>query len=156
MASQSTTVVTVPAARVAAPGAPTARGAVPVARGAVPAARGAAPGAPTAQPAAAADGSSTVVPRATLRRRRLAVLVALLVLSTLLTVAIGRVGAQAELADPAAGHAVVAPGDTLWDVAVDTAPSGVDPREQLAAIQGLNGLDGSAVDPWTVVLLPAR
>ncbi|MFO7778896.1 MAG: hypothetical protein R6V28_11130 [Nitriliruptoraceae bacterium] len=106
--------------------------------------------------AAGATGSPAVGSRAMLRRRRLVALVALVALSILLTVAIGRVGAQAELLDPIAGHAVVAPGDTLWEVAVDTAPSGVDPREQLAAIRGLNGLEGSAVDPWTVVLLPAR
>jgi hypothetical protein len=109
-----------------------------------------------ARPTSLAVGSSAAVSRATLRRRRLIAVVALLVLSTLLTVAIGRVGAEAELADPVAGHVVVAPGDTLWDVAVESAPDGVDPREQLTAIQGLNGLDSSAVDPWTVLLLPAR
>jgi hypothetical protein len=107
-------------------------------------------------PVTHAVGSMAAVSRTTLRRRRLVAVVTLLALSILLTVAIGRVGAQAELADPVAGHAVVTPGDTLWDVAVDTAPDGVDPREQLAAIQGLNGLDSSAVDPWTVLLLPAR
>lgn len=105
--------------------------------------------------ATTATGSPAVVSRATLRRRLVA-LVALVALSILLTVVVGRVGAQAELVDPVAGHAVVTPGDTLWDVAVDTAPNGVDPREHLAAIRGLNGLDGSAVTPWTVVLLPAR
>lgn len=109
-----------------------------------------------AAPLATVAAPVTVLSRATLRRRRLAMLLSLLVLSSLLTVAIGRVGAQAELADPVAGHAVVEPGDTLWDVAVETAPNGVDPREQLAAIRGLNGLDSSAVTPWTVVLLPAR
>ncbi len=104
----------------------------------------------------AATRSAAVVPGSTLRRRRLVALVALVALSILLTVVIGRVGAQAELIEPVAGHAVVTPGDTLWDVAVDTAPNGVDPRQQLAAIRGLNGLDGSTVAPWTVVLLPAR
>lgn len=100
--------------------------------------------------------SPAVVPGSTLRRRRLIALVALVALSILLSVLIGRVGAQAELIEPVAGHAVVTPGDTLWDVAVDTAPNGVDPRQHLAAIRALNGLDGSAVAPWTVVLLPAR
>jgi len=101
-------------------------------------------------------GAPRTVCRDTLRRRRLVVVVALLAFTTLLTMSIGRVGASAELADPVAGHAVVAPGDTLWEVAVDTAPNGVDPREQLAAIQDLNGLDGSALAPWSVVLLPGR
>lgn len=135
-----------------------ATSAVPLATPAVPLATHAVP---LATPATVASATPVAAPpvtvsRATLRRRRLVALVALLVLSTLLTMAIGRVGAQAELAEPVAGHAVVAPGDTLWDVAVDTAPNGVDPREQLAAIRGLNGLDSSAVAPWTVVLLPAR
>jgi hypothetical protein len=105
---------------------------------------------------ASAGGSPASASRGTLRRRRPVAVVVLLALSILLTVSIGRVGAEAELADPSAGHAVVAPGDTLWDIAVDTAPNGVDPREQLASIQDLNGLNGSAVDPWTVLLLPAR
>lgn len=96
------------------------------------------------------------VSRAALRRRRLVAVVALLAVATLLTMSVGRVDARAGLADPVAGHAVVTPGDTLWDIAVATAPNGVDPREQLAAIQELNGFDGSAVDPWSVVLVPAR
>ncbi|TVP72542.1 MAG: hypothetical protein EA340_03335 [Nitriliruptor sp.] len=94
--------------------------------------------------------------RATVLRRRLVALAGLVLLLTLLTVAVGRVGAEAELADRVAGHTVLAPGDTLWDVAVSSAPEGVDPREQLSAIRVLNGFEGAAVDAWTVVLLPAR
>jgi hypothetical protein len=89
------------------------------------------------------------------RRRTVAVL-ALLALAFALTVAIGRVGAQAELADKVAGHVVVEPGQTLWDVAAATAPAGVDVRDQLAALEALNGLRAHEVDAWTVVLLPAR
>jgi hypothetical protein len=88
------------------------------------------------------------------RRRAVAVL-ALVLVAFLLTVAIGRVGAEAELADRVAGHVVVEPGQTLWEVAVATAPDGVDARLYLAEIQALNGL-GTDVDAWTVVLLPAR
>ncbi len=100
--------------------------------------------------------SPSPLARATIVRRR-AVAVAVLLLATfLLTVAIGRVGAEAELADPVAGHAVIEPGQTLWGVAVDTAPANVDPREQLRAIQDLNGLASADVEAWTVVLLPAR
>ncbi|MEX2550147.1 MAG: hypothetical protein WD638_07960 [Nitriliruptoraceae bacterium] len=83
-------------------------------------------------------------------------LAVLLLAAFLLTVAIGRVGAEAELADPVAGHAVIEPGETLWSVAVATAPEDVDPREQLRAIQDLNDLTGADVEAWTVVLLPAR
>lgn len=96
------------------------------------------------------------ISRATALRRRLVALAGLVLLLTLLTVAVGRVGAEAELADRVAGHAMLAPGDTLWDVAVSSAPDGVDPREQLAAIRTLNGFEGASVDAWTVVLLPAR
>ncbi len=96
------------------------------------------------------------ISRVTVLGRRLLALAVLVLLLTLLTVAVGRVGADAELADRVAGHTALAPGDTLWDVAVSSAPDGVDPREQLAAIRALNGFEGTSVDAWTVVLLPAR
>jgi hypothetical protein len=86
---------------------------------------------------------------------RVGAVVVLVALVFLLTVAIGRVGAEAELADPVGGHAVVEPGGSLWGVAVETAPAGVDPRAHLAAIRALNGIEGSNVPEWTVVLLPA-
>jgi Tfp pilus assembly protein FimV len=92
----------------------------------------------------------------TYRRRRLGMLAALVLTVFVLTMLIGRVGAEAELADPVAGHVVVEPGQTLWDIAVATAPDGVDPRRQLAALRELNGLDGAHLDVWTVVLIPAR
>jgi len=107
-------------------------------------------GALARQPAAGRSVDATVL------RRRLVALAGLVLLLTLLTVAVGRVGAEAELADRVAGHTVLEPGDTLWDVAVSSAPEGVDPRDQLAAIQVLNGFESGAVDAWTVVLLPAR
>jgi len=89
-------------------------------------------------------------------RRRLLVVAALLVMVTVLSVAAGRIGAEAELADPVAGHVVVEPGQTLWDVAAVTAPAGVDTRQQLADLRELNGLEGSQIGAWTVVLVPAR
>ena len=99
---------------------------------------------------------ASTLDRATVVRRRSVALVVFLLAAFLLTVAIGRVGAEAELADPVAGHAVIEPGQTLWGIAVDTAPADVDPREQLRAIQDLNGLTTAEVEAWTVVLLPAR
>ena len=89
-------------------------------------------------------------------RRRLAALVAALVLAG--GIAGGAVAWAREDAAPAvAGHVVLGPGETLWDVAVRTAGPGVDPREQLRDVLLLNDLD-PAVAPaaWTVVLLPAR
>jgi hypothetical protein len=105
-----------------------------------------------------ADGSrvATVrsVPRVVVRRR--AALLFLVLVVALATLVLAGSDAGAELADPVAGHVVVAPGETLWDVAVATAPPGVDAREQVRAIQELNGLDGAGLAAWTVVLLPAR
>jgi hypothetical protein len=94
--------------------------------------------------------------RATYWRRRAVAVAVLLVVAFVLTALIGRVGAEAELEEKVAGHVVVQPGETLWDVAVDTAPDGVDPREQLRDVAELNGLDSSSVDAWSVVLIPAR
>lgn len=88
------------------------------------------------------------------RRRAVVACVAVLVAVTLLGATRG-VLAQPE-AEVAAGHVVLAPGETLWDVAVRSAPVGVDPREQLDAIRRLNGFGSAALDAWTVVLIPAR
>lgn len=87
---------------------------------------------------------------------RVGAVLVLVVLVFLVTVAVGRVGAEAELADPVGGHAVVEPGSSLWAVAVETAPPGADPRAQLDAIRDLNGIRGSDIAAWTVVLLPAH
>jgi hypothetical protein len=54
-----------------------------------------------------------------------------------------------------AGHVVLQPGETLWDVAVRSAPAGVDPRRQLDVLRRLNGFGPGALDAWTVVLIPA-
>ena len=89
-------------------------------------------------------------------RRRIVALAVLVAFAFALTVGIGRVGAEAELADAVAGTVVVEPGGTLWDVAVATAPDGVDPRQQLRDLRALNGISGSHVDAWSVVLIPAR
>jgi hypothetical protein len=103
-----------------------------------------------------ATGPAARPSTATFWRRRLVVLATFVVLAFLLTVAIGRVGAQAELREQVAGHVVVQPGQTLWDVAVATAPDGMDVRRQLADIEALNDLRAHQLDAWTVVLLPAR
>jgi hypothetical protein len=105
---------------------------------------------PASRPRAARP--STVV----LWRRRAGAVAVLVVFAFLLTVAIGRVGAGAGLEDPVAGHVVVAPGETLWDVAVATAPAGMDVRAHLADLEALNGLQGREVGAWTVVLIPSR
>lgn len=89
-------------------------------------------------------------------RRRAVAILGLIVVAFLLTVAIGRVGAEADLEDEVAGHVVVQPGQSLWEVAVATAPEGMDARRHLDEVVELNGFTSSQVDAWTVVLLPAR
>lgn len=93
---------------------------------------------------------------ATFRRRRIVVVAGFLSLVLGLTLLFGAGGAEAELSDRVAGHEVVTPGHTLWDIAAATAPAGVDVRDQLAAIVELNGFSGGDVPAWTVVLLPQR
>jgi Tfp pilus assembly protein FimV len=52
------------------------------------------------------------------------------------------------------GVTVVRSGETLWDIAVRTAPA-ADPRATVAAIEARNGLNGSAVRPGPRLELPA-
>lgn len=93
---------------------------------------------------------------ATYWRRRAGVLLVLLVVGLLLVGVVGQVGASADLADRVDGHVVMEPGQTLWEIAVATAPAEVDAREQLARIEELNGVRASDVEAWNVILLPAR
>lgn len=94
--------------------------------------------------------------RMTYWKRRAGVVLTVLGIALLLVLGSGYGGAEADLVRPdVAGHATVAPGQTLWDVAVEHAPDSVDPRTYLARIRTVNGLDGTYVPAWTVVLLPA-
>lgn len=93
---------------------------------------------------------------AAVRRRR-----ALVSLLAGLTIVVAAVGGRAlaspteEAPTPVAGHATIAPGETLWDVAVANAPAGTDPRAYLEQLRRLNGIDDAPIPAWTVVLLPA-
>lgn len=67
----------------------------------------------------------------------------------------GSRGGEAHLVRSGTGdHVIVAPGQTLWDIAVAHAPPGSDPRAYLLQLRQANGLDGRAVPAWTVLLLP--
>lgn len=89
-------------------------------------------------------------------RRRIVAVSVLAALVFAFGVVIGGAGATAEIVDPVAGYEVVAVGETLWDVAVRTAPDGVDPRHHLARLRELNGFDGAGVTAWAVIAIPAQ
>ncbi len=62
-------------------------------------------------------------------------------------------GAVVVSADAALGEHIVAPGDTLWQLAVTVAP-GADPRETVDRIMRLNGLTEAEVEVGRVLLVP--
>jgi hypothetical protein len=105
--------------------------------------------------AAAVAPSLRVVPTAAWPRRTVMRIAGLVVAAALLVA--GVLGTTMVRADEpvAAGHVVLQPGETLWDIAVRSAPAGVDPRRQLDAVRRLNGFGPGALDAWTVVLIPA-
>ena len=88
-------------------------------------------------------------------RRRVLVAVAVVAVLAVVTVLLGRVAATASGPPAIAGHVVVEPGQTLWEVAVEHAPPGTDTRAYVDAIVHLNGLDSANVAAWDVLLLPA-
>jgi len=91
------------------------------------------------------------------RRRIVALLVLVGIVAAVVLGVMGLAGsASADPAEPAVvGHVVLQPGETLWDVAVRSAPAGVDPRQQLDVLRRLNGFGPGGLDAWTVVLIPA-
>lgn len=91
---------------------------------------------------------------ASLRRLAAVALIAALA-ATVAIVLLGSVAAE-PVAERVDGHVMVEPGRSLWEVAVETAPAGVDPARQLDAIQQINGVRSLEVDTWTIVLLPAH
>lgn len=62
-------------------------------------------------------------------------------------------GAVVVSADAALGEHIVAPGDTLWQLAVSIDP-GADPRETVDRIMRLNGLTQAEVEVGRVLLVP--
>ncbi|HEV2784868.1 MAG TPA: hypothetical protein VGV67_00655 [Solirubrobacteraceae bacterium] len=105
------------------------------------------------------DDAAPSVPGGTRTRPPRARIVAAIVAVVLLSILVALNGAahRADALDvtpSVVGHAVVAPGESLWTVAVEHAPPGTDPRRYLAQVQELNDLEDAAVPAWTVVLLP--
>ncbi len=88
------------------------------------------------------------------RRGRLVValaLVALAVLTGMLAGAPAAAGGSGRAA--VAERVTVAPGETLWQIAERVSPS-ADPRDTVARIQELNGLDSSTVAAGRALLVP--
>lgn len=106
------------------------------------------------------------VPAGVYRRRRLvavavAVAVATVVVLVMAAAMIVPGAPAAPSAQPAtAGSAaepvtvVVAPGETLWDIAAPYAPAGTEPMAYVVQIAAYNGVDPRAVQPGTVLQLP--
>jgi len=63
--------------------------------------------------------------------------------------------ASTEAADAEFGYVVVQPGDSLWGIATMIDPSS-DPRDVIAEIVRLNGLEGSGVQAGQPVAVPLR
>jgi len=92
--------------------------------------------------------------RAVYRRRRLAVLIALVLLvGGLLTALAGQSGAAPAHA-PEPLLSVVGVGDTVLDLVRPLAPEGTDPRAFAADVLHASGLDGRAVRPGAVLRVP--
>lgn len=75
--------------------------------------------------------------------------------AALLALHLGLAGGQAALAPAGARTVVVAPGETLWQVAEQHFP-GDDPRLAVDEIMQRNGLTSVLLQPGEVLILPAR
>ncbi len=85
----------------------------------------------------------------------------LVFLAVVLVAVVGAVGVFAmqasgpTIAERTDGHVMVEPHRSLWEIAVATAPAGVEPSAQLAAIEAINAGTIGDQGSWRVVLLPA-
>jgi hypothetical protein len=92
-------------------------------------------------------------PRSSSRRTAVRVASALMVAVLAAMLTLGVASASSPTLE-VGSHVVLQPGETLWDIAVRSAPPGVDARRQLADIRRINGFGGGPLEAWTVVLLP--
>ena len=118
---------------------------------------------PAARPVATSAKRSMAGPPATHRgsvrltmRGRLVIFAGLLILA-LLAVTVGWLASSAVATDATVGgtttEVVVQPGETLWQVAEEAAPS-IDPRETVAVIMELNDLSTASVQAGQSLLVP--
>lgn len=102
---------------------------------------------------------ATLVARPTYRltrRGRLVVLVAALlaVLALGVWMSTGSVATDESGTPTPTQSVVVGPGDTLWDIAADAAPAGVEVREVMEQIQHLNALEGGSLEAGQTLRVP--
>jgi LysM repeat protein len=89
-----------------------------------------------------------------LTRRGVAVVTAAVLALGVALIWLARVSAVEPPAATAAPHVVtVAPGDTLWSIALRVAPN-VDPRAEVAALERRNGLTSVDLIPGQVLRVP--
>jgi hypothetical protein len=81
-------------------------------------------------------------------------------LAAVVSAVAGLAGTQAVASSPGEPLEVrvhtVAPGETLWGLALGVRDAGQDVRDVVADIRDINGLRGSQVEAGQVVLLPAE
>jgi LysM repeat protein len=89
------------------------------------------------------------------RRGRIVLATFASVLLSVMVVLSGQITADAGSASggPALATVVVQPGESLWSIASVVAPT-ADPRETIALIRDLNGMQGSTVVPGQSVVVP--
>lgn len=99
-------------------------------------------------------------PRLRITRRGRAVLAVLIAAPLAVAAVVGGVGALGATATSTTGTAsfeyvTVAPGESLWQLAQQVAPS-ADPRDVVADISDLNGLGSGVIQPGQRLAIPAR
>jgi antitoxin (DNA-binding transcriptional repressor) of toxin-antitoxin stability system len=108
------------------------------------------------RPAARRAGSGATV-RLTRRGRLVLLLVALTaVLVAGFFLGAGSVATQERGTSPATEVVMVAPGETLWDIASRLTPAGDDVRDTMFDIRRLNALTSSALDAGQRIRVPAE
>ncbi len=112
-------------------------------------------------PAAATAGvASAVAPRLRITRRGKAVLATVLSIPAVVVIGMMATAGGPAVASAEQGattefaYVTVSAGESLWDVAERVAPS-LDPRDVIADIERLNGLEGSGVAAGESLAIPA-
>jgi hypothetical protein len=107
------------------------------------------------------DGpTSAARPQLRITRRGRVVLTLLVAAPLAVAAVVGGIGAVGATATDAPGsdsftYVSVAPGESLWQLAQQVAPN-ADPRDVVADISRLNGLESGVVQPGQRIAIPAQ